>query len=348
MTTVRPHNHSLTSSTSFTGDMSGQLCMVSIGFKHCPNQTSLLGVSVRKGYFYFSKYHDRLALKVYVREFFPIGDRVAAAPSIANLFKVAFLLFLDMCSTLVWGIGLHGSLIRSRGKPVSVTSAIPFLAAGSAMTLTITFASQLFFSRRVYLLDSSRLRISVIVTISALLALGGGITRIIVMLAPPPDATAQGIFNITNTFENGFAAVSDIVATIAMCFKFVETAMDTRRWDPSAIKTTSDWLLKYVCFRMTSLLRRLMIYTVNRGIVVTSVQILTLVLYWHAPDKLYWMTFHMCVGKLYVNTLLAMLNARRQLRSISEYIDHSERNEKPSTLVVHAIAHSANEMKASM
>ncbi|TDL14606.1 hypothetical protein BD410DRAFT_845886 [Rickenella mellea] len=92
----------------------------------------------------------------------------------------------------------------------------------------------MFFARRVYLLDSHRKRIPVIIIIFTVLAFGGGIVRLFRMLTTTFDQIMQREFKILNIFESGFAAVSDIVATIAMCFKFVETAMDTRRSDASA------------------------------------------------------------------------------------------------------------------
>ncbi|TDL13164.1 hypothetical protein BD410DRAFT_847263 [Rickenella mellea] len=55
----------------------------------------------------------------------------------------------------------------------------------------------------------------------------------------------------------------------------------------------------------------------------------------------------MCVGKLYVNTLLAMLNARQRLRSYTVSTIQSNCDENPSTLVIHSIVHSTDEIPAS-
>ncbi|TDL15246.1 hypothetical protein BD410DRAFT_125301 [Rickenella mellea] len=256
--------------------------------------TVLFGVSLCQGYFYFSNYNDRFTLKIYV----------------------AFLLMLDVSSTLVWMIGIQRIVIRNWGASTSVASAQPFATAESVSIITITFLTQMFFARRVYLLDSHRKRIPVIIVI-----------RLFRMLTTTFDQIMQREFKILNIFESGFAAVSDIVATIAMCFRFVETAMDTRR--------------------LTSFLRRIMIYTVNRGVVVTVVQVLTLALFLYSPHGLHWFPFHMCVGKLYVNTLLAMLNARQRLRSYTVSTIQSNCDENPSTLVIHSIVHSTDEIPAS-
>ncbi|TDL15179.1 hypothetical protein BD410DRAFT_796639 [Rickenella mellea] len=119
-------------------------------------------------------------------------------------------------------------------------------------------------------------------------------------MAPPYHEVLKPVFKIMATCEGGFAAMSDIVATTAMCFTFVESVMYTRR--------------------LSSVVRLLLIYTINRGVLVTAVQILIVALFWYGPDKFYWAPIHMCLGKLYVNTLLGMLNSRQRLRSKSVLI----------------------------
>ncbi|TDL16526.1 hypothetical protein BD410DRAFT_795291 [Rickenella mellea] len=109
-------------------------------------------------------------------------------------------------------------------------------------------------------------------------------------MAPPYHEVLKPVFkHIMATCEGGFAAMGDIVATTAMCFTFVESVMYTRR--------------------LSSVVKLLLIYTINRGVLVTTVQILIVALFWYAP-------IHMCLGKLYVNTLRE-LNSRQRLRSKS-------------------------------
>ncbi|TDL15240.1 hypothetical protein BD410DRAFT_796569 [Rickenella mellea] len=258
-------------------------------------QTVLFGVSICQGFLYFSNYNDRFPLKAYV----------------------SFLLFLDVSSTIAWTTGLHTDIVQNWGASVSLSFSSPFLVAESVSTLTMTFLTQMFFAHRVYLLHPSRPPIPVIIVIFAMIALGGGITRITLSLTTSSDAISAARVKVANLLENGFAAVGDTVATIAMCLKFVESALDTRR--------------------MASVLRRLMIYTVNRGITVTLVHISIVAFYWCAPEKLYWAPLHMCAGKLYVNTLLAMLNARQGLRSDAGFTDRSDGTEQSSTFGVKAL-----------
>ncbi|TDL21748.1 hypothetical protein BD410DRAFT_828964 [Rickenella mellea] len=285
----------------------------------------LFGVSLCQGYFYFSIYNDRLALKAYV----------------------TFLLLLDVFSTVVWTAGLHKSLVLNWGMSVSPPDTTPFSATESAITLVITFMTQMFYAHRVCILGSNRRTTPIIIFIFALFSFVGGLARVIFQSTNPLGVLVTRKFKIVNGFENGFAALSDIVATIAMCFHFVETAM--------------------VSNRMTSVLRRLMVYTVNRGIIVTLVQLLILALYLSDPLGLTWIPFHQCIGKLYVNTferrrssgyvrkpyqprtpfLLKLpdnrLNTRRRLRSNAGFSSHNESTTKTSTLVIQSEVDSADE-----
>ncbi|TDL15242.1 hypothetical protein BD410DRAFT_796572 [Rickenella mellea] len=302
----RPPLDIMQSPSASDGDTAQFLAFMNNAFWGTVVSTVLFGVSLCQGYFYFTDYDDRLALKVYV----------------------TFLLFLDISSTVVWTAGLHKSLILNWGISVSPTSERPYAAAESVITLVLTFLTQLFFAHRVYILGSYRRIIPIIIALFALIGLVGGLTRVIFELTNSFGVIVTRKFKIVNGFENGFAAMSDVVATIAMCIHFVESAMDTRR--------------------MTSLLRRLMIYTVNRGILVTLFQTLILALYLSAPLGLNWIPFHMCVGKLYVNTFLAMLNARRRLRSNAGFTNRNESTAKSSTIIINAMVNSADDMTATL
>ncbi|KAJ6582381.1 hypothetical protein B0H19DRAFT_1252482 [Mycena capillaripes] len=85
-------------------------------------------------------------------------------------------------------------------------------------------------------------------------------------------------------------AAADVVATIAMLI-FLKAA-DT------GIRQTS------------SILRSLMYLVVNRGLLVTAAQVVTLIVLFASTSHLYWVAVHINTTRLYVNTFFAMLNAR--------------------------------------
>ncbi|KAJ3860612.1 hypothetical protein EV359DRAFT_75086 [Lentinula novae-zelandiae] len=101
---------------------------------------------------------------------------------------------------------------------------------------------------------------------------------------------AYGIFF---GLAKGFGAVTDIMATIAMC-----TYLSNAK---TGFSTHTDTLIK-----------GLIQYIIERGAVVTLIQTLLLITFFAFPNNLYWLAFHINVTKLYANTFCA-LNARKNL-----------------------------------
>ncbi|KAI0728548.1 hypothetical protein C8Q72DRAFT_361423 [Fomitopsis betulina] len=64
-----------------------------------------------------------------------------------------------------------------------------------------------------------------------------------------------------------------------------------------------------------TLLRKLMIYAINRGVFTALVQSLQVILYASSSTKVfYWALFYFPGCKVYVNSTFAMLNARHHIR----------------------------------
>ncbi|KAF4583934.1 hypothetical protein EYR40_002432 [Pleurotus pulmonarius] len=101
-------------------------------------------------------------------------------------------------------------------------------------------------------------------------------------------------FSIFFGLAKGFGALTDIIATIAMCILL------------SGAKTGIQ--------QTNGLLKSLIHYVVHRGVLVTLIQTLLLITFYAAPSRLYWLAFHVNVTKLYANTFFAMLNSRDQLK----------------------------------
>ncbi|TDL16501.1 hypothetical protein BD410DRAFT_795248, partial [Rickenella mellea] len=156
------------------------------------------------------------------------------------------------------------------------------------------------------------------------------VTRVILMVVTPMSQMVSTKMKVVNTLEGGFAAVSDIIATVAMVVMFADSALHTKR--------------------LNSVLRTLLIYTFNRGIVVTAAQVSMVVLYLCGPQKFYWNPVHMCLTKLYVNTLRE-LNARAQLRSQAASNSTHELSTKSATEAQFANSRSVvltHEMRSTM
>ncbi|KAF8829499.1 hypothetical protein HHX47_DHR3000974 [Lentinula edodes] len=94
--------------------------------------------------------------------------------------------------------------------------------------------------------------------------------------------------------ENAMTTMCEVVATTALAWSLHSSRTGVPRTD--------------------NILHKLHNYTITRGVLLTVVQILSLVFYVAQPTKLTWIAFHMCLSKLYFITMAAMLNTRSSLR----------------------------------
>ncbi|THU98279.1 hypothetical protein K435DRAFT_838207 [Dendrothele bispora CBS 962.96] len=125
--------------------------------------------------------------------------------------------------------------------------------------------------------------------------------------------TAAGIVGITDLFQDhslasfakhktklevgcnaSLSAVSDMITTIALLWGFSTYKTGIKRTD--------------------TLLEKLCRYIVTRGLFVTMDQTAYVIIFLTEPEKLWWTPFHFSLSKVYVITMVAMLNARDGLR----------------------------------
>ncbi|KAJ3502811.1 hypothetical protein NMY22_g18457 [Coprinellus aureogranulatus] len=66
--------------------------------------------------------------------------------------------------------------------------------------------------------------------------------------------------------------------------------------------------------RTQTLVSQVVVFVIQRGILVTTIQAAVLIAFFAAPSNLAWLALHMNVTRLYANTFFAMLNGRSNLR----------------------------------
>jgi len=101
--------------------------------------------------------------------------------------------------------------------------------------------------------------------------------------------------------SQGFASMADIMIVGAL-YVALQPSRNPR------LRMPEGWFDKFVT------------YFINRGVCVTIVQVAYMAVFVAMPSKQIWIPFHLVVSKLYINTLLAMLNSREivQGRGINE------------------------------
>ncbi|KAK1221251.1 hypothetical protein PQX77_015942 [Marasmius sp. AFHP31] len=75
-----------------------------------------------------------------------------------------------------------------------------------------------------------------------------------------------------------------------------------------------------------SFLQRMLVFFVNRGVLLSANQLLTAFTFFNHPEKLYWAPFHQMLAPLYFITLMATLNARTKMRLKKDILLHSQTN----------------------
>ncbi|KAJ7460277.1 hypothetical protein FB451DRAFT_1270880 [Mycena latifolia] len=236
----------------------------------------LCGVSALQGYLYFTRYNDKL------------GVRLVAV----MMLTLDFLSMALICQSMYYYMLPHFGSFAPLG---AVTNELVLECLISAV---ITFTSQMYFAYQLYMVKRPGYTASVVnalVIVLGTIGFGGAVGCVGLMFMRPHAVfmNRNHTFAILAGVAKGFDAAADIVATVAMCL-FLKDA-------GTGISRTS------------SLLRSLMHLVINRGLLVTAAQIVLLVTFFASAGHLYWLAVHINTTKLYVNTFFGMLNARTTL-----------------------------------
>ncbi|KAJ3848348.1 hypothetical protein EV368DRAFT_86722 [Lentinula lateritia] len=235
------------------------------------------GITIAQAYMYFPHPTDRMIVQV-----------IAAG-----------MVILDLISSALVAQSIYYYLVPHFGSTEQLRLITPELSAECLISSILTFTSQMYFVYQIYSVKRSGIvarTVLVILTVFSTLTFVGGIGCLTTMIVFPSGILADRSkdFKIFFGIAKGFGAVTDIFATIAMCI-YLSRAK-------TGISTRTDNLIK-------SLIQ----YIIERGVVVTLIQTLLLITFYAAPNNLYWMAFHINVTKLYANTFFSMLNARKHL-----------------------------------
>ncbi|KAJ3885237.1 hypothetical protein GG344DRAFT_70710 [Lentinula edodes] len=187
---------------------------------------------------------------------------------------VAAMVLGDFATTCLDTQSIHYYVISNFGDSNVITTITTPMAIEYLLTLIIVFCVQMFFAFTVRRLAG--------------LSAAGQLVE---------DNTLLGLSAENSQFEVGWecglSALSDIITTVALCWSLNHIHTGIKRTD--------------------GLLQKLFQYSVTRGLLVSIDQTLFLILFLTKTQKLWWLPFHLCSSKIYVNTMVAMLNSRNDL-----------------------------------
>jgi len=209
---------------------------------------------------------------------------------------VSALLVLDIVTTVLVAEAVRDYLIVNFGNPAVFLYLSKKMIGVYGITAVVTISSQLFYASRIYIVDRRNWIIPLIIAFFGVLAFACGIAATVKSSMNLLSTTLESTeFRILGGMYTLSAALCDILATISLC-KFLAS-------HESAYRGTKR------------VLSQLLFFTINRGVLVSLAQIGFFVTYQIIPSRTYWILFHLAVGKLHLNTLLAMLNSRSTLRA---------------------------------
>ncbi|KAJ7162587.1 hypothetical protein C8R43DRAFT_1173224 [Mycena crocata] len=206
---------------------------------------------------------------------------------------VAILWTFDTLTTVFVAHSLFVFVFGILNRQIDVNIPWSFTAEKFLVTL-ITFIAQCFYAYTILQVSEKNKIITAFVLILAVGSFGLGIhTTVHLFQNPALNSISTRDFLIVSGLVQGLAALNDIVITASLSY-----FLHLRRNSIPASEKLIDTLI---------------LYAVSRGVLTAIAQIMFLVLNVALPHRQFWLPFHMVVGKLYVNSVLATLNVRQSL-----------------------------------
>ncbi|TFK32634.1 hypothetical protein BDQ12DRAFT_692231 [Crucibulum laeve] len=151
---------------------------------------------------------------------------------------------------------------------------------------------QTFFTLRVWRLSHKSIPLTGTILLLILSCVGCGTAWVIMSMQLHTYEELLRISPLTITI-NALSTTVDVLIASSLCFMLHKARTGFKRSD--------------------TIINRLIVFVVNTGMLTTACAIASLISLVASPDTLIYATFYFCIGRLYSNSFLATLNARRSL-----------------------------------
>ncbi|KAI0076921.1 hypothetical protein K474DRAFT_1178058 [Panus rudis PR-1116 ss-1] len=204
---------------------------------------------------------------------------------------------LTCASIWIYLIGHYGETVTFDWIPWTIGCTV-------ALTALITFFVQCFFAIRIYAVSRGNWVITILVIVLSMLRLAAALVSTNKMIELKSYSRFVELFGWVFTTGLSTAAAVDIMTSLALCWY-----LNRNRSGFSG---------------MDSIIDSITLYTVENGLVTSLTTVVSLACWISMPQNLIFLGLHLIISKLYANTCLATLNARKSLRgrtqaSSSEY-----------------------------
>lgn len=209
---------------------------------------------------------------------------------------VAIVMLLDTAGIACVVQAVYFYLVTHYGDPSVMTRIAKTLDVESIIMNIVTFIVQCFFAHSVWNVSKKN---KIVTGFIYLLAFAGLVLGLAMgsedLIGVFFAALAVRKMFILAGIGLGIVALCDIAITVALCYYF--------RFYKGGFKQTD------------TLLDKLIIYTINRGMVTATIQTLNLAFFIGMADNLVWSPFHLILSRIYIISLLATLNRRDVAKS---------------------------------
>ncbi|KAJ7035209.1 hypothetical protein C8F04DRAFT_1099429 [Mycena alexandri] len=206
---------------------------------------------------------------------------------------VAFLWFLDTFDTFLNCHILYFYLVSNYLNPEAIIFPVWSIIVHVAVTALSNFIVRIAFARRVYRLSNGNIPGTVWLVVMSTLDLTCGI---IITAKAFTLKTFFDLISLSSLMYLNFAAgtSADLSVALALCYLLRRSRTGFARTD--------------------SLIRMLMMYAVNTGLVVAIDAAAGMLSFVFMPTNFIFLGFYLLLSKLYLNSYLAIVNAGQQLR----------------------------------
>ncbi|KAF5371406.1 hypothetical protein D9615_009697 [Tricholomella constricta] len=181
---------------------------------------------------------------------------------------------------------------------------------------------QCFYLTRVWLLSNKSIFLTVFILLIVLANAGLGTVWVVLSMQLETYDELLTISPITISI-NALSAAADVLIAASLCIMLHRARTGFKRSD--------------------SMINRLMLFVVNTGVLTSCCAVASLISLIASPLTLVYASFYFCIGRLYTNSFLATLNARRTLTGKVDDVSHMLVSIPPTLLNTH---HSGGQKKS--
>jgi len=239
------------------------------------------GITVLQTYFYYMS--------------FPKDD-------ITTKLLVGVIWLLDTLHVAFMCNALYFYLITGFGNPVVLADGTRPLFGSIAVNVIIAFIVQCFFTERIFQLcpPGKRWWVTGVIAITVLAHFVFGLETVISLSMIKEFSRFKEVTLIAVVPFGVITVISDIIIAVALC-----VLLGSNR---SSFDDTN------------SIINKLIVFAINRCILISAVAVAETIVFSVLPNSFYSLAIDFVVGKLYANSLLAVLNSRVALGSNSRNV----------------------------